>query len=386
MSVDNKTLFNTVVNDMPKETAERIATLSSDLPSVFSVMNDYPTVKNDFINTLVNKVGKSMIFSKIYSNPLKMLKKGKLEYGESIEQIFVQMAQMKGFNEHWADDSQTPEADLIRKLEPKVTALYISRNYDKKFKTTVTDKQLRKAFFNEFGLSNLIQQIVGAITTSIEFHEFKYTRDILNYLVGEAKSLTMNEDSTDSYDPIKIGKSAPIKQTPYCVSVGDTTSAEGLRKLAQSVKETVGKMKFMSDKFNLAKEKTFTNPKELVLITTPEISSGMDVYVLANAFNVSQTELNTRVIEVDEMPKGIFKGTSALVDKAPNSLEAESSVTCDETKKPKAILVDADLLQIYDTHLGNGTFYNPEQQATNFFGNREGIFATCLFANMAVFY
>lgn len=144
-------------------------------------------------------------------------------------------------------------------------------------------------------------------------------------------------------------------------------------------------MKFPSTKFNLSKEITWTEPNRLVLVTTPTVSAKLDTQVLANAFNVSKADLVTRTILVDEMPKGIFKGTSELSDKQPKDVGNES-LTCDESKKPIALLMDEDLVQIWDTHQGAGTFYNPQGEFTNHFGNREGIFATCLFANMAVFY
>lgn len=374
--MNNEQIIKAVSQELTSDISEQIEGKSS--VELLAVFDDYPNVKNAFINTLTNKVAKSVIFSKIYSNPLKELKKGKVEYGESIEELFVQMAMAKNFGENW-EDSTSPEADLIRKLKPKVTALYCTVNFDKKYKTTVMDKQLRKAFVNEYGLSNLVMQIVSSITSQAEYQEFLATKGVMLNLVAECKNKSLDaEHKTESDVSLPIG--TVVKQTPY---IRQVTSAKDL---VQAIREEVGNMKFPSNKYNLAKELNWVNPQDLVLMTTPSVSADIDVNVLASAFNVSSADISTKTILVDEMPKGIFKSTAELVDKAPYDLSTGNSISCDTTKKVKAILFDKDLLQIWDTYQATGTFYNAEGNYTNHFANREGIFAVCSFANMVVFY
>ena len=374
--MNNEQIIKAVSQELTSDISEQIEGKSS--VELLNVFDDYPNVKNAFINTLTNKVAKSVIFSKIYSNPLKELKKGKVEYGESIEELFVQMAMAKNFGENW-EDSNSPEADLIRKLKPKVTAMYITVNFDKKYKTTVMDKQLRKAFVNEYGLSNLVMQIVASITSQAEYQEFLATKGVMLNLVAECKNKSLDaEHKTESDASLPIG--TVVKQTPY---IRQATTAKDL---VQGIREEVGNMKFPSNKYNLAKELNWVNPEDLVLMTTPSVSADIDVNVLASAFNVSSTDVTTRTILVDEMPKGIFKSTTDLVDKTPYDLSSGNSISCDTTKKVKAILFDKDLLQIWDTYQATGTFYNAEGNYTNHFANREGIFAVCCFANMVVFY
>lgn len=375
--MNNDQIIKAVVNEMGEDVKQHAEGKSG--VELLSVFDDFPNVKNAFVNTLTNKITKSVIFSKIFNNPLKELKKGKLEYGESIEELFVQMAMSKNFGESW-EISGTPEGDLIRKLKPKVTAMYISVNFDKKYKTTVFDKQLRKAFINEYGLSNLVMQIVGSITSQAEYQEFLATKQTMLSLVSECKNKGLDADhKIESDTAIPIGK--VVKQTPYVVN---TPTAKDLLK---AIRTEVGNMKFPSTKYNLAKELNWSNPQDLMLMTTSETIADIDVNVLAGAFNVSMTDINTRTILVDEMPKGIFqKESTPLVDKAPVDLASSNTVECDTTKKPVAILFDKDLLQIWDTYQATGTFYNAEGNYTNHFANREGIFAVCSFANMVVFY
>lgn len=378
MAMTNEQIIDAVKEGMTGTEKTLLAEATTGI-DVLNISETYPNVLNSFINTLTNKVTKSLIYSKIFTNPLKELKKGTLEYGDSIEELFVQMAMAKNFGENW-EGSTTPEGDLIRKLKPKVTAMYIKLNMDKKYKTTVMDKQLRKAFLNKNGLSNLVMQIVGSITSQAEYQEFMYTKKNMNLLVETAENWELDADhATESKGSIPIG--TVIKQTPYIVNSTDT------KQMVKNIRETTGFMKFPSTKFNLAKELNWCDPSSLMLMTTPDVIADLDVNVLASAFNVSNADLQTRTILVDEMPTGIFKKSDVeLVDKTPTPLSSGNTVVKDETKKPKAILFDKDLLQIWDTYQGAGTFYNPEGEYTNHFANREGIFAICTFANMAIFY
>lgn len=378
----NEKIIKTVLSEMPSEHSERLE--GKNGAEILNVFENYETTANSFIKTLTNKVTKTIIYSKVFENPLKELKKGKLDYGDTIEELFVQMATVKGFTAHWDDNAQTPEADLIRKLVPKVSALYIKVNVDYKSKATVFNKDLRKAFLNEGGLQRLVMQIVGSITSAMEFKEFNLTKSTVNSLVAEGKTISKVSD-IGAIETVAINTgvgNTPIAQTPYIVNVENS-----MLKLSKEIRETVGFMKFPSTKYNLAKQTVWSNPSDMVLITTPTVIAELDTSVLASAFNVSKAELVTRTIIVDEMPDGIFKGAqNELTDKTPQEIGESETISKDATKKPIAILMDKDLTQIWDTHQGAGTFYNAEGEYTNHFANREGIFATCLFANMAVFY
>ena len=59
--VQNKDLLNSIREEQSLEYQERVAvaTGSNDL-EIYATLEAYPTVKNEFINTLTNKVGKTL--------------------------------------------------------------------------------------------------------------------------------------------------------------------------------------------------------------------------------------------------------------------------------------------------------------------------------------
>ncbi len=384
MAKDTRTtdqkIIDTVLEDLPLEHKERLTKEDGSRlegKELLRALEQYPTAKNAFLDNLTNKVAKTMIYSKTWENPWSQLKREKLEYGDSIEDLFVQMAQMKNFGEHW-ENSGSDEADLIRKIKPVVLALYKSKNIDKKFKTTVFEKDMRKAFTTSGGLGKLVQQIVASISTAMNYHEFEFMKSTLFRAVD---GITYNGASF-------VGHQLGGVNTQKMHAVEVQGFSANPSELVRLVRQTVGQMKYMKDNFNVAKQKTFSKPSDMVLVTTPEISAILDVNVLAHAFNVSHTDIKTRIIEVDEFN---IKGakTDAYTnteDGISQNVDCTSSSALPNGKTPLAILIDKQFLDIRDTYQGAGTFFNPEGQYTNYFANREYLMSVCLFANATLFY
>lgn len=366
----NTEILEQVVKTGSSELQERLATTPlEDGGQVYSVLKDYPTAKNEFINTLTNKIVGSKTYSKIYENQLKMLHKGKLPFGVGLEQLFVEMGQSKGFLDHF-DGSTTDEGDLIRKLDSDVKSMYIERNYRLKYKTSLSEQQLRAAFMNAEGLSGLIGQLTSRNASSAEFEEFNMMKNIIESS-ATLKNLADNGrgvlELSDTAIPSQLAKQPMARNV-----LGEITNKEEFAKnLTEQIRATVGRLRFPSTKYNLAGVRTWSDASELVLLTTPEVSAMLDVRVLAQAFNVSEADLNVRVIIVDELPKGY--ATSA------------GAIATEEDNETYAILMDASHIQAYDTLVESGNFWNPEALVTNLFLHRQGIMAQCLFANIVAF-
>lgn len=370
--VTNKQIIDTVVESMPGQEGANLKGLYG--AELYSVVSEYPQNANPFINTLMNKVVKTMIHSKLFENPLKQLKAGKLELGESIEQVFVHKASVIDFDKNF-EGSTTPEGDLLKMKTPKVDVLYISKNMDKKAAHSVKDKDLRKAFITEYGLSNLIAQIIGQISGGLEKHEYKAMRDVLCRAI----------------DGIDYNGTSLIKngfQKMHAVDISGYDQNPSL--LVEKVRGFAGVLKYPHEEYNLAKVETETDKKDLVLVTDPWVSAKLDTQVLAHAFNVSATELNVRCIEVDQFTckgeGGKYLNTEDGLEHLPVEGLACVNSAVPAGKTVVGVLMDKEFLQIYDTYTTMTSFYNPAQLFTSYFAFREYIMACALFKNIVVFY
>ena len=356
MAKTNKEVLNQIRDNATAEYQNRVAETSDVVGrDVYTSLNDYPTAKNEFINTLTNKVIKTVFYSKVFNNPLKMLHRGTLEYGYSIEQLFVEMLEKKGFNEHF-DGSNTVEGDLIKEAKAKVQAKYIEKNFAYKYKVTISEAQLRTAFTSATGLSDLINQLTSNLVSSAYFDEYE---DMKQILMDAAKGVKRSIGSTGLAEEVQLSEREvvnPMKQ----IAVSNNPA-----QLVETIRATVGRLSFPSTAYNMAGVRTWTRPEDIILITTPEQQAKMDVNVLAHAFNVSSADVKVRTIIVDELPSTFASDLSGSTSE----------------KQCLGLLADKDFIQAYDTLFETRTFENGERLSTNMFLHKHGIMATCFFAN-----
>lgn len=355
MAKKNTEILNQIKANASAEYQVRIPDAHGTGANVLGALSDYPTMRNEFINSLTNKVVKTLVFNRNYENKLKRFHKGVLEFGSSIEQIFVRQAEVKNWGEHFTG-SDSVEGDLIRKQESTVYVNYVSKNYEYKTKVSISEQQLQTAFNNQQGLSQLVNELVVSATKALEVQEYKDMRDILiNYpkaldYKGEAlTSKTVNGTviSKDDIPVVSVGSSEP------------KAILKTLRRLAEDVQ-------FLTNEFNASGVETSCDPSDLVFITNSTTKAEIDVDALASIFNLDKAESKFSTIVIDKLPTG----------------GADSAIA--EGKKCLGFLVDRDFIQAWDIVRHSGTFFNPESMITNQFHNRSGLLAQTLFVNAIV--
>ena len=380
----NAEILNTIRANASSEYQERVPEALGVGGNVSNVFNQYPTMKNEFLQALTNKIARTLFYSKVFENPLKALHKGMLPYGYSLEQIFVEMAEGKGFWEHW-DNSGDGVKDLVGMKKPSIKLLYIERNFAMKYKATISDQQLRTAFQSQDGLGRLVEQVVSSIYSKAYFDEFSMMKDIL---VQHAQSKFLKYDSsTGKYTPTALSNTVLPNGKDACVYViGEYSTQEAKGKaISKAIRTLAGKMAFPTTNYNSAGVNQWSERQQLIYITTPEEQAELDVEVLANAFNMDKADVNVRVIVVDELPT-LFNVDSATTAKRATygqmSNPALSASRDNRTCKCRGILLDADFLQVYDTLVESRTFDNGEGLYTNFFFHKQGIMSTCYFGQI----
>ena len=116
------------------------------LRQIGDVITTFQPLANAFLSALVNRIGRVIINSKMYSNPWAGFKRGLLEYGETIEELFVNIVQAQDF------DPETAENEVFKRKIPDVRSAFHTMNYQKFYKTTVSNDQLRQAFLSFEGI------------------------------------------------------------------------------------------------------------------------------------------------------------------------------------------------------------------------------------------
>ena len=348
MAIDNVTFVKALSSAASQEFKDRIGSVTAgNIKKVGDIITAYPNAKNEFVNVLTNQVSKQLFFNKVWENPYKMFNRGELPYGKSIESIFVDI--VKGKDRARQTTATNLSSDLLTRQTPNVKVEYYTENFQQQYPTTISDEELKGAFRNQNGLSEMTSRILQAPLTGAEFDQFL----MIKHALANLKTAE-----------VKIGKTAYAK----------LSNQEKANVITTTVKAYVKKLKFLSNNYNAQGVMTYSKPSDLYLFVPADISAFLDVEQLANAFNISKVELPTRVLDIDNFQK---------VNVDPETATANPYI---EDTDALFYLIDKDAIQLYETLNESESFRNPQAKYTNIWFDRWGIIASCHFANAIKFY
>lgn len=312
------------------------------------IIMQYTPLQNEFLNALVNRIARVIITSKMYTNPLSMFKKGLIDFGETIEEIFVNIA-----NPHQYDVEESESKVFAREI-PDVRAAFHTLNYKKFYKQTIQNKDLNQAFLSWDGITDLISRIVDAMYTAANYDEFVTTKYMLAKAILDGRLSAITVDANDA-------KGAVTK-----------------------IKGVSNALTFMSNNYNVAGVQTFTDKDDQYLLVNSQFDSEIDVEVLASAFNMSKAEFMGHRILIDGFGTLDVARLNALFKDDPN-YEEPSEDTLKALNAIPAVLVDKNFFMIFDNMYEFTENYNGQGLYWNYFYHTWKTFSMSPFANAIVF-
>lgn len=324
-------------------------TSANDIPKVGEVIYGTPAFANQFINALVNRIAIVRVQSATFNNPYAILKKGYIEYGETVEDIFVSIAKAVDFSTEKADKRE------FQRTIPDVRSAFHVMNWRVMYPVTIQDEDLRQAFLSIDGVQNLIAKIVDSVYTAAEYDEFL----LFKYLLIKA---------------ISHGKMKPT-------SIGAGTD---LSEAAVQFRGTSNLLPFMSSEFNESGVKTNTPKDRQVIFMDAMFNAQFDVNVLASAFNMDKADFMGRLFLIDNWTD--FDNERFDVIRA-NS-DGIEEVTTQELAllaNVKAVIMDENWFQVYDNNNKFTEKYVASGLYWNYFYHTWKTVSNSPFANAVVF-
>ena len=335
MAISSDKLLNAIKLDLAGEYADKVPTATKEnLTEVADVLIEYPTLKNAMLTRLINKVGKSIIDTKVYQNRFKEFKKEMLPYGTSIEHIFTDIIKAKDFSDNFG--SNQAESLLARQDNNNVGVQYVQKNYEVKWKETISDVVFKQAFTTQNGLYNMINAKVQAVINSTEFNEELAINGVLN-------QMPMVEEVVSGY----------------------TDDVAGYKKFLTTIKALALRLPICSNKYNVQGVHTWTNLEDMIIFMTPELQAKIDVEYLASIMHIEKAEIPNRIRTVEKFLKQNSASDKTLV----------------EDTNILAKVIDKNAIQLRPTFEGQRVFDNGDQLITNMFWHRQGLCYGLSFVN-----
>ena len=191
-----------------------------------------------------------------FSNPFDRFRRADINYGDTLEDIFVDIP--KGYEYNAKDENP------FAQVQPDVKALYHTINKQIQYEQTIHDAEFRRALRSPYGLDSLVTRIVNTLRVASNYDDFLIGKQILS--------------NDDVYGKI--------------VYLGARTAnkANDGKKLLEAIKTAGSGMKFPSREFNQQKVMDNTPMNRQVLFITANDKNTIDLDVLAGLYNLDKAD------------------------------------------------------------------------------------------------
>lgn len=281
---------NDYAERIPEATRENIAAIGNALQS-------YEPLYNEFCSLLINKIGKTLIESKLFKNKLARFKSGEVLDEKDVEEIFIDMA--KSGYEYDPDGKDA----MARTRDDNVKVVYHRLNRRNTYDVTIGDLDFLRVFKSEATLDSFIAQKINSVYSRAAHDEWL----IMKELLATYKNKTGDASGYFDYEvPAITSANAP----------------EAAKTFVKTLRKAVTDVGFASTEYNTQGVTTWCEPSDLVLLVNKDVLAEVDVEVLAKAFNMGKTDIETAIVVMDDF--GSLTDTYGL-------------------------LIDKDFLKVFDT-------------------------------------
>lgn len=321
---------------------------ANQIPNVGEIICGTPALANQFLNALVNRIALVRAQSITFNNPYSRLKKGYLEFGETVENIFVNIAKVVDY------DPDKGEGREFKRSIPDIRSQFHIMNWRVMYPVTIQDEDLRRAFLSEQGVTDLIAKIVDSVYTAAEYDEFL----LFKYLIIKAAT----------------------KGQMYPVAVDDSD----MKNYAAAFRSKSNIITFPKTEYNAAGVKNNTPRDRQVIFMDSDFNARYDVDVLAAAFNMDKATFTASLYLIDDFTTFDNDRFSVIRDYS----DGIEEVTADELtlmKDVKAVLLDENWFQCYDNMNKFTEKYVASGLYWNYFYHTWKTISSSQFANALVF-
>lgn len=342
--VTNAELLNTIrakaddsfKNDIP-EFSPTMAINHSNVPYA-----QYELHANQFLEILVNRFGSTVAKALSFDSPLGIFKSDNFEYGETLQEIFVDLADEEKYNAKGTDNP-------YRYADTNVHVFYHDINREAKYRRTFERAWTQKAFISE----NAFDEFIDKMFTSL-----------------------LSSDTVDEFERVK--RLVPLALTPVDVGGGNMITNPAMEFdlnadnfLIDFNKELISRSNLMAvpsrTRFeNGAKVPNATPIEDQFLLVDAKFSAELDT-MLANAFNMDKATVLAKKIVLDDFETytgaGDYNGA-----------------------KPFACLISKKSIILKDKLYEMTSLYNPENLNYNYWLHHHEMISWSLLENSMIYY
>ena len=354
---NNAELLSYIINQTPELSADiDLPVQGESIKPIGKIIMSNERYKNAFINT-INLIGLTVIDRNYWRDPWEdFAERGVLNYGESVRELMVDIANVYDYNSYANDPDH-----FLETVVPNVYNYIHEVNYQKFYKTTTSDEQMAMAFDDGDGLFNLIESIIGSLYEGYKYDKYLVAKYMLCRRILDGTVTSIEIDGYDSLTP---------------------------RQRVAFVKNVSNKMTFRSPNYNPAGVRVATAFEDQIMILNTEFDAYLSTDVLATSFFRNDAEMKARLALID----GYDNHDSArLTELLGYAYVPFTNAELTALGKIPAVIIDREWFQIYNYAFDNMAptrrtdFFNPESLKNTHWLHAWKVVSTSPFKNAVVF-
>ena len=346
----------------------------TNIAQVGNTILSYAPSANAFFTGLLNRIGKVVIdrmdgMEDIYD----VFENGKLEFGDTIQKIFVDIPKAKAFDGTATTAMLNQEKGVIHVEYTKV---------DRKlfYKTTISVAQIKEAFTTVAKLDEFVRALVEAMSTALGYDKYIMLTETLakhcEYVVNAEACAKADSDNDDKFRKLVVPATVAVYNSTTKEIEWETTGAKVFLKLLRVASRSLKFPHALSYGDPDLTGEELDNGGTISVVRTPvnkqvcalEVSTmaTIDVDALAVLFNIDKAEPKTRMIELEDGALGdiTHDGTASQLDYSYHLA---------------GFICDRDVVERGTSFEDRDSFKNPEAQYVNMWNHYWGYMAVSKF-------
>lgn len=293
-------LLNSIRPNSSAEYVSRVPVATRDtLATIGRVLDTYNVVYNEFIDSLMHRIGFTIVQTALFTNKLAKFKSGRILTGQDVEDIFVNAfrAAEGAYDKEGGVGENGVHPFKRRDYNDAQTKFYRMNRRDK-YTITIYKDDVIRAFNSETALEQFITAQFNSLYTSAEYDEWEHMKQMLHEAIAAGDFKTY------------------LVPTIGGASATDSQNQSACKSFVRSVKKAIADVSYPSTLYNPAGVKTKSDKSSLVLFINKDIPAHLEVDLYAQIFGPSYTQLGIEIVEVDNFGADATGTYALLVDKS----------------------------------------------------------------------
>lgn len=365
-----KTASSAYQNTVPMATMENFTAVGE------AVLEAPETIQNEFLSALINKVGLQLFNNKEFGNPLLFLKKGTMEYGQTIEDIFIEMASPHEYITGTREGDQAPPDQFAINKAIAETAFYYTI-YGRQYWKTIHEDDLKRAFRSAEGLGSLVSSIMLAIKNGQSYDDYR----LAIALIARQIEQVITEEGNNEVKLISL-YNATVGEDDQVTAADCLENKDFLRFVSNQIKKWSNRLTTPRSDLNPAGVMNWIPKDQQRIMMLSDIQADLDTNMLAWAYNADRLAIGA----IDEIDCWYSIGNAPTGGTAsPDDITVKGDLGLTGSTPVLGLIYDGDMVKIYNKLTKATNAYNSRGLYYNVFTTVEDIFACSPFHNFVVF-